>query len=211
MRIISINIAQPELIPGAEAAGPSGIFKRPQSGAVGVTEAGLIGDSICHTKDHGGRDQAVYAYGSVDYAAWQQTLGRNLDPGTFGENLTVAGMSSDLKVGDRLTVGNVLLEATAPRIPCANFAARMEDRGFAKAFRNAARPGVYFRVLQSGAISPGDSATLESQPDDAVSILELFAAYYDANPSEAGLTRLLAAPIAQRMRDRFSKQLAALG
>ena len=44
---------------------------------------------IASKKHHGGPDQAVYVYGEHDYAWWSEQLGRPLEPGTFGENLTV--------------------------------------------------------------------------------------------------------------------------
>ena len=211
LRVTSVNVGRARLIPGAESVGPSGIYKLPQHHAVAVTAQGLEGDAICHTEDHGGPDQAVYAYGGIDYRWWATELQRPVEPGTFGENLTINGMSSDLHVGDRLHVGSVTLEATGPRIPCANFSARMQDRRFAKRFRDAARPGVYFRVLQPGTVSADDAVELvASNRSDPVGVVELFHAYYDAFPEAANLRRLLAAPIAARLRARLQKQLDAL-
>ena len=69
-------------------------------------------------------------------------LGAELEPGTFGENLTIAGLESAAAwVGDRLRIGDVLLEVTAPRIPCHILARRMDDPQFVKRFRAAERPG----------------------------------------------------------------------
>jgi len=211
MHLLSVNIASARVIPGAERAGPSGIYKQPVQGPVTVSAAGLRDDAICHTEFHGGPDQAVYAYGSLDYDWWAEQLGRAIEPGTFGENLTIAGMDSSLRVGDRLHIGSVVLEATAPRIPCGNFAARMGNKGFAKAFRFAARPGVYFRVLQPGTLAAGDAVTLRPHPDPAPSIMELFHCYYDPQPDAATLRRHLAAPIAERLRVVKQAQLDKLG
>jgi MOSC domain-containing protein YiiM len=86
----------------------------------------------------------VYVYGTPDYAWWSETLGRELAPGTFGENLTVSGLeSAGLRIGDRLQIGTVGCRVTAPRIPCVTLAVRMEDPAFVKRFRQAERPGVY--------------------------------------------------------------------
>lgn len=210
MHLISVNVATARIIPGAEAVGPSGIYKEPVQGPVAVSVAGLAHDAICHTKHHGGPDQAVYAYGSVDYDWWVERLGRLIEPGTFGENLTIAGMDSNLKVGDRLHISDVVLEATAPRIPCGNFAARMGSRGFAREFRSAARPGVYFRVIQAGTVTAGDAVTLHPGAGDRPSIMELFHCYYDPQPDAATLQRQLAAPIAERLRTAKLAQLRKL-
>jgi MOSC domain-containing protein YiiM len=210
MQIISVNVGTARIIPGAESAGSSGIYKDPMAGPVEVSVAGIRGDDICHTEHHGGADQAVYVYGSVDYDWWANEKGTTFPPGTFGENLTVSSIDSNLSVGDRLHIGSVVLEATAPRIPCGNFAARMGDKGFAKEFRFAARPGVYFRVVQPGMLAAGDEVTLQPAAGNAVTIMELFHAYYDHAPDLATLERHLAAPIADRLRATKQAQLLKL-
>ena len=84
----------------------TGIDKRPTDGPVEIGRLGLSGDTIWSKKHHGGPDQAVYVYGEDDYDWWAKELGRPLDPGTFGENLTVAGLATGAAiVGDRLHVG----------------------------------------------------------------------------------------------------------
>ncbi|MDH3643677.1 MAG: MOSC domain-containing protein [Gammaproteobacteria bacterium] len=210
-QITSVNVAEARIIPGAEEAGLSGIYKAPVTGPVAVSAAGLENDAICHTEHHGGADQAVYMYGSLDYDWWAAELGHAIAPGAFGENLTINGLDSNLNAGDRLAIGSVVLEATAPRIPCGNFAARMGDAGFAKSFRSAERPGVYFRVAQAGTLQAGDEVTLTPASGEVVSIMELFHAYYDPNPDPSTLRRHLAAPIAERLRARKQAQLEKLG
>ena len=85
-----------------------------------------------------------------------------LEPGTFGENLTLDGLeSARLNVGDMLHSGAVTLQVTAARIPCATLAARMGDPGFVKRFRLAGRPGAYCRVLRTGMLQAGAPVTLE--------------------------------------------------
>ena len=42
-------------------------------------------------------------------------MGRNLGPGTFGENLTISGLESEkFNIGDMLHIGEVALQVTAP-------------------------------------------------------------------------------------------------
>ena len=78
-------------------------------------------------------------------------MGREIAPGTFGENLTISDLeTAGLAIGDRIQVGDVCLEVTAPRIPCGTFAARMGDPGFVARFRIAERPGAYCRVIREG-------------------------------------------------------------
>src|SRR3954464_519120 len=83
MQLISINIGRTQAIQGAKASGTTGIYKLPVDTAQ-ITAEGLTGDAICDRENHGGVDQAVYVYGTPDYAWWSAELGRALAPGTFG-------------------------------------------------------------------------------------------------------------------------------
>ena len=129
--------------------------------------------------------------------------------GTFGENLTIAGLPPDMKAGDRLLIGDVILEATMPRIPCSTLAAAMNDSNFGLQFRRAERPGYYFRVLNEGSVAPGDSVTLVENPGDCITMLELFRLSYEIKPDAKSLCRALDAPIAERMRARFESKIAS--
>lgn len=211
MHLLSVNVAQPEPLAVGRKTRRTGIFKRPSPTPVAITPDGLAGDAVLNTKHHGGPDQAVYVYGSVDADWWAQTLGRPLAPGAFGENLTIAGLASaEFAVGDRLVVGTAVLEITAPRIPCATLAARMGDPGFVKQFRAAERPGLYCRVIQPGPVTAGDPVQWQRYDGDTVTVLEMFRDFYEPSLPEATIRRYLAAPIAIRDRIDKEKQLAAL-
>ena len=151
MKLISVNIGQVEPIEEAGKNGTTGIFKRPVQGPVFVKALGIPEDAVVDKKHHGGPDQAVYIYTEPDYAWWAEALGRTMPPGTFGDNLTLSELeSASMAVGDRLHIGEVVLEVTAARIPCKTLAARMGDPDFIENFKEAGRPGLYCRVLQEG-------------------------------------------------------------
>jgi MOSC domain-containing protein YiiM len=208
MRISSVNIGRVEQIEHAGKSMATGICKRPVSGAVRVTELGVEGDAIVDHKYHGGPDQAIYAYSQDDYRWWKEAVGRDFAPGLFGENLTIEGLPGNLFIGDRLLVGDVVLEATSARIPCGTLATRMEDPGFGMAFRQAARPGVYFRVLNPGEVQAGDSVTLVENAAGAVTVLDLFHFAYETSHDAERLHRFLEAPIATRVRAQVESALA---
>lgn len=211
MRLISVNLGHERPIQNGKPSGKSGIFKLPTDQTVRVTTEGLGDDVICDRRNHAGPDQAVYVYGQPDYDWWSRELGRELAPGTFGENLTVAELeSARLSVGDRLKIGQVVLQVTAARIPCATLAARMEDPAFVKRFRHGERPGVYCRVLQEGALRASDPVQLEPYPGETITILEMFRDWYEPDTSEASIRRYLAAPLASRARKHKEKQLDEL-
>lgn len=142
-------------------SGRTGFFKSERMGQVAVGPSGLEGDTIVDTDNHGGPDQAVYLMGSGDYMHWQARLGRDLAPGSFGENLVLDGWTSaEAAIGDRIAIGPVLLELTAPRIPCVTLARVMDDPGFLKLFFEEGHPGAYARVLTGGSLRAGGAATL---------------------------------------------------
>jgi MOSC domain-containing protein YiiM len=149
MHLASVNVGRARPFQ-AKAVGQTGIFKEAVSEPVSIGALGLAGDAICDVENHGGPDQAVYVFGVPDYEWWSRELGLDLAPGTFGENLTITDLeSAELLIGDRLYVGpQVILEVTAPRIPCVTLARRMNDPRFLVRFRAATRPGVYCRVIQ---------------------------------------------------------------
>lgn len=211
MQLISINIGHEHVLSHAKASGKTGIYKHPVSTQVAVTRTGLKGDTICDIESHGGVDQAVYVYTMPDYEWWSRDLGHDLPPGTFGENLTVTDLeSANMAIGDRLHMRDVVLEVTAPRIPCVTLARRMDDPAFPKLFRAAERPGVYCRVLCDGAIQTGDTVHYEPVVDEPVTVRTLFRDFFVPPSDIAELRRQLAAPIAIRTRVMKEQQLHRL-
>lgn len=171
----SVNVGVPRAV--RAKSGLSGIDKRPVGGAVrvaapGAGGSGLDGDSICDTENHGGPNQAVYAFAREDLDWWQGQLGRDLANGSFGENLTTRGVDvTAARLGEQWRVGDeLILAVTAPRIPCATFAVWMNERGWLKAFTERARPGAYLRVVTPGAVRAGDPITVTHRPDHGVDI-----------------------------------------
>lgn len=185
--LLSVNVGRAAPVAETDApGGVTGIDKRPIDGAVavsapgprGVGGSGLAGDSIADLRHHGGDDQAVYAYAREDLDRWAAELDRPLSNGVFGENLTTEGIEvSDVRVGERWLVGGeLLLEATSPRIPCATFADWLGERGWIRRFAGAGRPGAYFRVLRPGTIGAGDRIEVVHRPSHEVSVAFAFRA-----------------------------------
>lgn len=204
MQLISVNVGTVQ--PIKAKSGKTGIYKVPMAGPVQVTADGLIGDAICDVENHGGVDQALYVFGTRDYEWWSHELGRDLAVGTFGENLTVSELgSTEFNVGDRLHLGDVVIEVTSPRIPCVTLATRMGDPSFTKRFRSAERPGFYCRVIQTGSVQAGQHVRVEAFSGATVSVVEFFRDFFLADWTEQRLERYLAAPIA--IRDRIEKQV----
>ena len=167
----------------------TGIDKQPVSGPVevvapgprGVGASGLIGDTVCDLRHHGGDDQAVYAYADEDYTYWTGLLGRSLRPGMFGENLTTVGVDvTHAVVGEVWQVGSdLLMQVSDPRIPCRTFAGWLGEQGWIRRFTQEARPGTYLRVLQPGLVRAGDEIVVRDRPDHGVTVQTAFRAMTD--------------------------------
>ncbi len=210
MRIIQVNTGAAQRLSGAIFDGQTGILKTAREGHVAVHALGLDGDAVIDTRHHGGPDQAVYLYRSEDYAWFSEQLGRPVAPGSFGENLTAAGLREPgLAIGTRLEGPDLVLEVSAPRIPCRTLAQRMDDPGFVKKFLLARRPGIYLRVLKEGVVAAGDTFTVTPPAGFQVDTLEVFDAV-QRRLDRGEIERLLAVPIDVRTRADLEKRLASL-
>ncbi len=208
MELISVNIGREQTLRRKDRIEKTGIFKNPLSKPVQVTKLGLDNDVIVSKKHHGGPDQALYVYGLPDYEWWAKELGKEMTPGLFGENLTISEMeSASFNIGDVLHVGEVVIQVTAPRIPCSTFASRMGDPQWVKKFRRAERPGLYCRVLQEGLIEAGSFVSVERYTGETLGIVEMFRDYYVKDKSMETLLRHLNAPIAIRARRDLELEL----
>jgi MOSC domain-containing protein YiiM len=211
MQLDSVNLGEDRTLQNKDRIERTGIFKFPVEGPVKVTTLGLEEDVIISKKHHGGPDQAIYVYGGADYAWWSKELNKEIFPGMFGDNLTIRDLeSAQFNVGDYIHISEVTLQVTAPRIPCATFAARMEDPQWVRKFRNAERPGLYCRVIQEGFAKAGDLVVIEKYTGETISVLEMFHDYYDRHKNEAMLRRQLNAPIAIRARRDLEADLRKL-
>ena len=208
MRVVSVNAGRAELMKIGARTVSTGIRKGPvERGHVGAL--GLAGDVVADEENHGGPDQALYLYSSEDYAWWAEELGGVPAPGTFGENLTLSSFGpGEVRIGDRFRIGPVLVEATAPRIPCSVFATRMGERDWVKRFAAARRPGIYARVLEPGEVAADDRVERIDGEGEQPTVVDLMDAWYDPAPESELLERLLRSPLAERARVSVEQKLA---
>jgi len=208
MQLISINIGKEQTQQRKDYIETTGIYKMPVSEAVKIKSLGIDGDAICDKKHHGGVDQAIYVYGGADYEWWSNELGKELAPGTFGDNLTISELeSAQFNVGDYLHIGELTLQVTSPRIPCGTFATRMGDPQWVKKFCHAERPGLYCRVIKEGVVKAGDAVTVEKYAGETISILQMYRDHYEKEMSAETKQRYLNAPIDIRSRTDLEKEL----
>lgn len=200
-----------EIIDGHSVLGRTAIDKRPLDGDVRIETGGVVGDRQYNARDHGGSDQAVYAYAREEAARWADELGVDIPPGRFGENLAVAGMPvTDAVVGERWRIGGtVLLETTMPRTPCVTFQSWLGEPQWIKRFAARGDTGCYLRVLTPGTVRAGDAIEVVHRPEHGVTVREVFTAS-EQDPQR--LWRLLdgADYLAAKAERRVRKALEAM-
>jgi MOSC domain-containing protein YiiM len=208
-RLVTVNVGAATEAPWTDApGGRSGIDKRPASGPVLLAGAGVGGDFIGDRAHHGGPDQAVYAYATEDAAWWAAELGRELPPGSFGENLTTSAVEvTGAVVGEQWLIGSTLLQVTKPRTPCRTFAGYWGVPDLVKRFTVRALPGAYLRVLREGTVSAGDPVRVVERPEHGVTVGEVFRA---TTLEPELLPRLLDVPeLPESTRVKVQRRLAA--
>ncbi|HYZ92417.1 MAG TPA: MOSC domain-containing protein [Actinomycetota bacterium] len=202
--LISVNVGRPRTFELKGNTHTSSIWKSPVTGRVRVRETNIEGDRQSDLNVHGGIDKAVYAYAVEDYGWWSEHLGRELGPGTFGDNLTTRGL--DLRqalVGEHWRVGTAVLEVSEPRLPCFKLGFRMEDPNFPRKFSDAGRWGTYLRVVEEGEIGAGDEIDVVERPDHDVTIARIARTNFG---DFTGLAELLATPgLSEKWRARIRK------
>lgn len=165
-----------QLLRDAGGIGVTAIDKRPVERRLHVRPLGLYGDVQADRKHHGGATKALYAYADEDAAFWAAELGRDIPPGLFGENLRTSGLDvNGAEIGERWSIGGELVvEVTCPRTPCATFQRRMREPQWVKRFTAEGRTGAYLSVVKSGGVGAGDEVRVVSRPGHGVTVASFF-------------------------------------
>ncbi len=206
--VTSVNVGVPRTVTWAGRAVTSAIWKAPVTTRVVVEGVNLHGDDQADRRVHGGPDKAVYSYAAEDYEWWSDELGREIEPASFGENLTTRGIDlGACVIGQRWSVGTAVLEVAQPREPCFKLGMRMGDADFVDRFDEAGRFGAYLRIVESGDVGAGDDIVEGAAPEHGLTIAELGSVQRGA--SLATLQRLASiAAVPEGWREWARRQIA---
>ncbi len=182
---------------------PSGIDKQAVEFAVRVTAQGLAGDGQGDPRHHGGPEKAIHHYAFDHYPAWRRELGTLSGqaaevlarPGAFGENVSSGGLTeANVCIGDRFRLGRALVEVSQARQPCWKLNHRFGYAGMARAVQQSLRTGWYYRVLEEGELSRGDSLVLVERPCPGWSLQRLLHVLYVERLDAGALAAMAALP-----------------
>ena len=193
--VVSIQVGLPQKLESPEGGWETGFFKRPVDGPVLVTESGLAGDGQADLRFHGGIDKALLAYSIDHYPDWLEEFDFDmLEPGAFGENLSVVGLDEDsVCIGDEWKLGECVFQVSQPRQPCWKLSRRWNEPELPKRVIQSGRSGWYLRVLKPGSVSPGEM-TLVNRPHADWTITRANQILYEKNGDPAIKAELAALP-----------------
>jgi MOSC domain-containing protein YiiM len=156
VRLVSVNVGLPQVIGDNRWGKPirSGIVKRPvTTESIDLGPLNLDGDRQADLTVHGGPDKAIYAYPVEHLPLWNDELGTDFVPGTFGENLTTTGwLEDDVRIGDVWAWGDARLQVSQPRSPCYKLATVTNRPDLLKRLVRTGRTGWYLRVLRPATV-----------------------------------------------------------
>jgi MOSC domain-containing protein YiiM len=196
MTIVSVNVGGPREVVAGDRLVLTSIWKSPVSGRIAIRNNNLSGDQQSDLSVHGGPAKAIYAYPHEHYAFWHAQLPDvDLQPGHFGENLTIEGLlETDVHVGDRLKIGSAELVVTQPRMPCFKLGIRFGRPDMVKRFLHSRRSGFYLSVAVEGDLAAGDPIEILARHPAAVSIPELLRMYLNEDVDPARVREAAAIP-----------------
>lgn len=213
MRLVSLNVGLPRQVTWRGKTVTTGIFKEPVQGRIRLRRLNLDGDRQADLSVHGGPAKAAYAYPAEHYAYWREQLpDRDLAWGTFGENLTIEGLSEEtVRIGDRFRIGTAELVVTQPRLPCFKLGIRFGRPDMVKRFLASRRTGFYLAVLKEGEVGAGDPILQVSREEAPLTVADITRLYVDRGGDIEGLQRAARVEaLPEDWRDYFRERLARM-
>lgn len=197
---------------GAET---SAIIKRPREGVVQLLGEGFAPDEQADRRYHGGPEKAVHLYPLDHHDVWRGELTDAAalalldEPGAFGSNLSVSDIDENrVFIGDRFRIGSAVIEINQPRQPCWKIDHRFGVKGMTARIVETGRCGWYFRVLEPGEATAGDTLERIANGDPNWSVARTFTALIQGKASRSELEELAElAPLSPQIKVRAINRL----
>lgn len=174
-KILSLNIGHPEEMFWEGKSVISSMKKWPTDSPLKVHFDHIDGDSFKNSDLHGTIDSVIYLMGTDALAEYSQLLGKIVQPGDAGENVTLECLQeSQVEIGDEFQIGEVCLIATFPRIPCGKVNYRFQHAEAQQKMKDLGRSGFYGKITQIGQISKSDIFEKIRPSHSGVKITEVY-------------------------------------
>ncbi|OKL43885.1 MOSC domain-containing protein [Pseudovibrio exalbescens] len=193
---------------------PSAIRKKYQEGPLELNELGFLEDEQADLKVHGGPEKAVHHYASEHYATWASEYPEQahlFKPGAVGENIATEGLTErNLCLGDVFTFGTARIQICQGRQPCWKLVSHTGISSLAMRFQKTGFTGWYYRVLEDGRVSVGDTMTLLVRPHEDLVLADVIAARFNPRLDPALAQKLADTPeLSGNWRKAFLKKTQA--
>jgi MOSC domain-containing protein YiiM len=142
------------------AVGPAGrepLYREARESVNLIEGSGVEGDKKFGTS----KGRQVNLLSESSYRWFERNFGRERElPGGFGENIVISSELdlAWLDLGQRIRIGDAVLEVVTPRAPCASFTEAVEG---VKVSHFVGHVGLMCAVVKSGPVKLGDRAALE--------------------------------------------------
>jgi len=208
--VLSLNIGLPAQMPFKGKEVSTGIFKKPVQGPLFLSRLNFEGDGQADTVHHGGTDKAVCVYPHEHYAYWERELDIKLEPGAFGENVTLDGLrEDDVHIGDIFSLGEAVVQISQPRQPCFKLALRYGVPEMPVKVQETGYTGFYFRVLKEGKVERLDKLTRTQRHPLGISVSEANRVMHvDKNDLDAARAMLQVEELSESWRKTLMKRIA---
>jgi len=173
VKVLSLSVGGPRGVEWDGGTVLTSIFKTPTDRRLRVSALNIEGDQQSDLTVHGGTEKAIYAYPSEHYPAWREELGVELPWAAFGENLTTAGLSEEVRIGDRFRIGTAEFVVTQPRMPCYKLGIRLGRPDVLRHMLKTGRTGFYFSVAVEGEIGAGDDIEQIGRSEEELTVADV--------------------------------------
>jgi MOSC domain-containing protein YiiM len=195
MEVVSLSVGGPRTVEWNGGTVLTSIFKTPTDRRLRVSTLNIEGDKQSDLTVHGGVEKAVYAYPSEHYPPWREELQADLPWASFGENLTTAGLSEDVRIGDRFRVGTAELVVTQPRMPCYKLGVRLGRQDVLRRMLRTGRTGFYFSVAVEGDVGAGDAIELVRRSEEELTVADVVRLFTVESDNQELLRRAMRSPV----------------
>jgi MOSC domain-containing protein YiiM len=210
-KLISLNISYPKTVTASGMTFFSGYKKQPQQEPVFLHSTHFTGDGVGDTEHHGGPDKAVCLYPHEHYEKWNTELELDipLSIPSFGENLTTFGLLEDeVCIGDVYKIGEAVLQAAQPRVPCNKLASVLNRPDMIATVSGTGRTGFYFRVLNEGMVKQGEEIQLLKKHEKGITISDVNEILYGKEKNKEKIAFVMEIEeLAESLRKSLSKRL----
>tara|TARA_B110000438_G_scaffold272441_1_gene291115 strand:- start:64 stop:702 length:639 start_codon:yes stop_codon:yes gene_type:complete len=211
IKLVSLNITMPEKISLNDGGRKviTGFFKKPINKKIFLDELGFRGDGVGDSRIHGGKDLAVCAYFVDHFPHWKNELDREIKPGAFGENLSLAGINeTQIYIGDIFRLGEAEIEVSQPRQPCHKLNKVFDLQAMACKIQTTGYTGCYFRVKKTGWVKPVPAFELIQEAPGKISIEMVNVLMFKEKKNQDLLRTVVSLQaLSTKWREKFQKRL----